>query len=251
MGFASDRGLVATGAGRASCTVDRADALRYVGHAGQELDAALEERFERLACQCESCCDVSYIWRIEEVDASRRFGELMPQVALVGSGLVLEGADVARHLGGAKLVAVFAATLGQGCERELKRLAATNALDHLLFDCCASSLAEVGAQAVQDIIADEARKLGLCAHARFSPGYGDLPLAVQPAFLSALDATRKIGLTTTSGNFLLPSKSVTAIVGLFDESCADASADPCEVCAARGYCCYRERGTTCRDWQRG
>lgn len=249
MPYASDRGLVATGSGRVFCAVDRADALRYVGHAGQVLDAALEERFEQLARQCEVCSDISYVWRIEEVDEYRRFGELAPQVVLAGSGLVLEGVDVARHLSGSKLVGVSAVTLGMGCERELKKLAATNTLDHLLFDCCASSLAEVGAQAVQDILASQARELGLCVHARFSPGYGDLPLDVQPAFLSALDATRTIGLTAISGNFLMPSKSVTAVVGLFDEDTADAAADPCGICAARAYCCYRERGITCRDWR--
>ena len=245
--FASDRGLVATGSGHAACKVDRTDALAHVGYAGQRLDEALEERFADVASRCDRLGEAAYIWRIEEIDRSRALGELAPQVALSASGLVLTGADIVRHLSGARLVAIFAATLGQACERELKRLAATNPLDYLLFDCCTSSLAEAAAQAVQEVLGEEARKLGLVAHARFSPGYGDLSLDVQPMFLAALDATRRLGLTTTSRNFLLPTKSVTAVVGLFDGEAEDGSSDPCDLCAARTYCCYRERGTTCRE----
>lgn len=242
----SDRGLIARGSGCVSCKVDRDDALVHVGYAGQVLTGDLSARFEELARRCEKLCRVSYVWRVEEIDAARRLGESVPQVVLAGSGLALKGADIARHLSGARCVAIFACTLGQAPERELRKLAAMSALDHLLFDCCASSLAEAGAQTVQDMLGKEAAKLGLVAHARFSPGYGDLALDVQPEFIAALDATRRMGLTVTSNNFLLPSKSVTAVVGFFDDA-ADDSVDQCSLCAARKYCCYRERGTTCRE----
>lgn len=242
----STNDLVACGSGRVRCKVDRDDALMYVGYAGQELAGGLRGRFEELACRCEELCEVSYAWRVEEIDASSRFGELMPQVVLAGSGLVLEGADISRHLSGARYVAIFACTLGLACERELKRLGAVSALDHLLFDCCASSLAEAGAQSVQEILGKEATELGLLAHARFSPGYGDLSLDVQPAFLDALDAGRRLGMTVTKNNFLLPTKSVTAVLGFFDDEVSYA-VDPCSLCAAREYCCYLERGTTCRQ----
>ena len=252
MGFKSDRGLVAAGSGRVACKVNRRDALMYVGYAGQELDARLAKRFEELACKCEGTCDVSYVWRIEELQGDSDDKSLAGcgsaagnDVVLAASGLALPGADIARHLEGARLVAIFAATLGARCQMELERLGAVNALDHLLFDCCASSLTEAGAQAVQDILGQQAVKLGLCAHARFSPGYGDLPLAVQPAFLDALGATARLGLTVTKDNFLLPAKSVTAVLGLFDQDAVDTSCNPCDLCAAFEYCCYRERNTTC------
>lgn len=49
---------------------------------------------------------------------------------------------------------------------------------------------------------------------RFSPGYGDLSLAIQPEFLGVLDASRKIGITLNDSLLMSPSKSVTAIVGV-------------------------------------
>lgn len=245
----SDEGPIAAGGGRCHCKVDRDDALMYVGYAGQTLVDDLRQRFEEQARRCEELCDVSYIWRVERFDEARS-DEGLPQIMLASSGLVLKGGDISRHLSNARYVAIFACTLGQPCERELRKLAAMDPLDHLLFDCCASSLTEVGAQAVQDRLGDEAAKLGLCAHARFSPGYGDLSLEVQPSFLTALDATRRLGLTVTENNFLLPTKSVTAVLGFFDYE-ADDSVDPCTLCAAFEYCCYRERNTTCRARRAG
>ena len=49
---------------------------------------------------------------------------------------------------------------------------------------------------------------------RFSPGYGDLPIELQRDFLTLLDASRKIGLTATESSMLVPSKSITALIGI-------------------------------------
>ena len=49
---------------------------------------------------------------------------------------------------------------------------------------------------------------------RFSCGYGDLPLSLQREIFPALDVTRYIGVTLTDGDLMIPSKSVTAIVGI-------------------------------------
>lgn len=46
---------------------------------------------------------------------------------------------------------------------------------------------------------------GLTLTGRFSPGYGDLPLTLQPALLERLQAYR-IGLTVNAGGQLQPGK---------------------------------------------
>ena len=236
--------VVALGRGKLDAKVNRADALMYAGHAGQELGGELSARFEELARQCEESHKVSYVWRVEDIDSSRRFGELVPQVVLAGSGLVLEGADISAHLRGASKVAVFACTLGAGCDRELHRLGALSPLDQTLYDCCASSLAEAGAQEVQELLGEEAAKLGLEARARFSPGYGDLPLTVQPALLQALDAQRRCGITLSDTYIMMPRKSVTAIFGLADKP-QGKRARGCAFCSMRQNCSFRKAGITC------
>ena len=49
---------------------------------------------------------------------------------------------------------------------------------------------------------------------RFSPGYGDLPLAMQQDVMEALDCGRTVGITLTDSLLMTPSKSVTAIIGM-------------------------------------
>lgn len=227
--------------------LDRSEALRYLGYAGQELDEELRARFERLADACERTLRPACVRATFDVDGERsRWDGDGARVALAGSPLVLEGRSIAAHLRGARKAALMACTLGAASERELRKHAALGPVDALLYGAAASALVEAAADATEAVVAEEAAAEGLHAGSRFSPGYGDLPLAVQPAFLDALDATRRIGLAATESNLLVPSKSITAIVGLFDQPVPDEGArDACASCRLRDDCPFRKKGITC------
>ena len=49
---------------------------------------------------------------------------------------------------------------------------------------------------------------------RYSPGYGDFPLAAQSTVLALLDAPRTVGVALTDTLLMVPSKSVSAIIGV-------------------------------------
>ena len=49
---------------------------------------------------------------------------------------------------------------------------------------------------------------------RYSPGYGDLPLAAQRDLLGFLDAPRTVGVALTDALLMVPSKSVSALIGV-------------------------------------
>ena len=85
---------------------------------------------------------------------------------------------------------------------------------------------------------------GLHMTGRYSPGYGDCPLALQQELCLALDTVRGIGLCLTPEYLMTPRKSVTAILGTADHPVTGAKAG-CATCALRGDCAYRKRGTTC------
>ena len=223
--------------GRPSVGVDRAEALRYLGYEGQEVDADLSARMEQLFAHCERTCNPAFVYRVFPLASSD--GEL----ALEGSRIVLPGADIARHLEGARSVAVMAATAGLASERELRRLSATNGLDAMVYGAGASSIAEAASDACNAAIVAEARSAGFYTSWRYSPGYGDLPLDVQPSIVRALDATKRIGVTVTSTNLLVPAKSVTALVGLFDRPREDRRS--CAGCSCAPYCNLRKAGTPC------
>lgn len=229
--------------------LDRDEALGYVGYTGQEVDAGLRARFDALADACERQTRPGIAWAAFPVDrAATRWDAdaASPQVVLAGCGLVLPGADIARHLRGARAAALIACTLGMGNERELRKHAAVSPTDGLLFGAASSALVEAAANAAEAAVVQAAAACGLHTAWRYSPGYGDLPLSVQKPFLAALDAMRRLGLSATETDLLVPTKSVTAIVGVFDEARTGGEVrSSCSGCALRSCCPLRAQGRTC------
>lgn len=137
----------------------------------------------------------------------------------------------------------MAATAGMANERELRRLSLLNGLDGMLFDAAGSALAEAVADACNARIVADARERGLYAKWRFSPGYGDLPLTLQPAIVQVLAADKRLGVTATDTHLLIPAKSVTAFVGLFDTPQDEKRT--CANCEFAPYCELVKKGTPC------
>ena len=227
--------------------LNRDEALGYLGYAGQQVEETLLARFNELANICETVIDPLYAWEVVDIDEERsRWDGIQPCVCLSECRLALPGESIAEHVRGACKVALMACTLGAISEREMRKYASLGAADGVMFGACASALVEAAANAVEAQVVEYAQKQGLHTNWRFSPGYGDMPLDVQPAFLQALDATRKLGITATPTNMLVPVKSVTAVVGLFDEANGGARVrHACGVCQLKGCCELRKRGITC------
>lgn len=81
---------------------------------------------------------------------------------------------------------------------------------------------------------------------RYSPGYGDWPIGVQPRIAALLDTPRRIGLCVTGTCLMLPRKSITAALGLSRTPVTGRRAG-CAHCALRDKCEYRKRGETCES----
>lgn len=79
---------------------------------------------------------------------------------------------------------------------------------------------------------------------RFSPGYADFPLEVQPKLLELLDAPRRIGLTVSPGLLLVPTKSVTCVIGV-GEHLPKKRKKTCKDCTLGGSCSFRRSDTFC------
>lgn len=121
--------------------------------------------------------------------------------------------SLARNLKGARRALVFAVTTGIGVDRLLLRLSRVSQAEHFITDALSSAAAEAACDAAQRRLQGD-----LIGRPRFSPGYGDLPLGIQPALLGALRADRTLGITLNDALLMTPMKSITAIMGICDES---------------------------------
>lgn len=200
------------------CRVDTHEALTYLGYRGQTLDDDLKGRLEAAASRCEEELSPTGMFAIFPLDrdcGEAGSGEGSLVVRTPNGTLELPGKAIARHLRGCSEVALMAVTLGAQSEMLLRREAALSATDGMLADVCASSAVEQAAEALGKRLRAIAEQRGLSVTWRFSPGYGDLPLSVQPAFLRALGADKALGISLTPALMLVPTKTITAIAGLY------------------------------------
>lgn len=226
--------------------VDRAEMLRYLGYRGQDISPDLQRRIELVVEELELTVRPRGVRRVFAVDATGTDEAGEPCIRLTGSSVQLRGRDVYLHLKDASCAALFCCTLGMACERRLRTLASQQPLEGTVFDAACSAYVEAAVEQMDAQVKAQAKELGLSGNWRFSPGYGDCPLDAQPQIVAALNATRLLGLSTTATKLLMPTKSVTAVIGLFKGEVHDANTRPsCKICRLSESCRFRAAGTTC------
>lgn len=198
-------------------------------------DALLEEIRRNLGCRTSDAQTLAMAEQaldiLQKSVRPRSIWKIYPlrhteQCVFIG-GIPLEGDDIRRHLQGCEAAAIMAATLSVSAEVTLRRLVAEDMALALVADAAASALAEQ----LCDRTEQEIRQRNPYEYmtARFSPGYGDLPLETQPLLLRLTDAVRTLGITVTPNHILLPQKSVTALIGLSNQPVQDARRFICGV----------------------
>ncbi len=129
--------------------------------------------------------------------------------AAVVDGFGIESEGLIKNLSGARSAYLIAATLGGEVDTYLHRLGILSGAARFAADAVASALAEALV-----CLADTELSGGLDCRPRFSPGYGDLPLSYQRVLLDRVNAESLLGIRLTDTSFMLPSKSITAIMGI-------------------------------------
>ena len=226
--------------------LSRSEMLRYLGYSGQELDQDLQQRIEDAAAGVVADARICGVRRVFSVDASALDEQGDPCIAFENTCVRLRGRDIFRHLKDARYAALICCTLGMQTERRMRELAARDPLDATLYDAACSALVEGAVDMLDESVQQRASSHGFKTNWRFSCGYGDCPLEAQPSLLAALNAGRLCGVSATPGCLLLPSKSVTAMIGLFEGEVRDADSRPnCSICRLRTSCAFRAHQTTC------
>ncbi len=117
--------------------------------------------------------------------------------------------SLADHLRGCNEAFVVAATLGIGIDRLVEKYIRILQTKALVCDAIGSALIEAFCNKLNKLLITKKE-----AVTRFSPGYGDFDISYQNIILEHLDANRKLGISLTDSSMMIPSKSVTAIIGL-------------------------------------
>lgn len=117
--------------------------------------------------------------------------------------------SLADHLRGCNEAFIVAATLGVGIDRLVEKYIRILQTKALVCDAIGSALIEAFCNRLNKLLITKKE-----AVTRFSPGYGDFDISYQGVILDQLKADTKVGITLTDSSMMIPSKSVTAIIGL-------------------------------------
>lgn len=216
--------------------ISKVEAARYMGVKGTP-DSAIAELLDRAEKQVREALRPKYVY-------------LETDIIITDDGVFLGamtepmmGEDIKRHLQGCNKAVLIAATLSQEADKLIRQASVMDIAYSLALDCiCSAAIEQVCDRAEEEIFARAAAPYRTW---RFSPGYGDLPITIQRGFLLALNAQRRIGLTVTDSSLLIPSKSVTAIIGVSDTP-VERGSRGCAICTMKDRCAYRLSGSICK-----
>lgn len=215
--------------------LDVLEALRYLGagdcppeRARHEMAAVARELTERLWPK--------FTYRVFTLEHETE------GIRLREADLLLAGKLADTMLAQCGRAAVVACTLGAEFDALLRKEQVRDMAKAAMLNACGSALVEAGCDEAEREIG--ARFPNLFLTDRFSPGYGDLPLNLQPELCAALDTQRRLGLHVTDSCLMNPAKSVTAVIGLADTP-QPARVRGCAFCDLRENCALRKGGKHC------
>ena len=219
-------------------SIKKSEVLRYLGYNGQEISPEIDSLISELTETAKNICTPTYTYIISDIEKT-------PEgLHLTGTDICLSGNDISMHLNGASKCITFACTLGVGFESTLLRLQAQSMTKALIFDAVGTAFIEEVADVTENTLLSPFIKDGYFSKFRYSPGYGDLSLEFQKKIINTLQCQKRIGLTVTDTNILIPRKSVTAFIGIFDTPQQKPNSK-CEICTNKEMCRMRKDGKAC------
>lgn len=189
----------------------------YLGYKGNDVDEKVLKEIEEVNKELTSIVTPKSIFK---KFSSSVYGNIVKI-----EDLAMESSDLGSHLKDCSQVVLLAVTLGVATDTYIRKCSVENMAKATIASAVSSSLCE---EICDSLMEEIKRETNSFLTPRFSPGYGDLSLEYQKDILKMLNCSKTIGLTLTDSLMLVPTKSVTAFVGLTEnENC---STDKCRLC---------------------
>jgi ribosomal protein L30E len=217
--------------------IHKNEILRYLGYSSKNVDEVTSSIIDTCTHEILDLIKTNFVYNIYEINRGCN------DISLQNSNLKLVGNDIYRHLQNCEKCVVMAVTLGTEVDQRIKYYSKIDLTKSLVFDATATTAVEALCDRVEAVIKRIALNNGYNTTSRYSPGYGDLPIEIQPKILKLLDTSKHIGLTVTDSCILIPRKSVTAVIGIGEE--VKSQLTSCENCRLYNNCLFVKEGDSC------
>jgi hypothetical protein len=183
------------------------EAIRYMGCKSDVIEEKTLQIIKDTFCEIEKISAKGFAYGVYEIQELNHETVQFANVRIYSRHLC-------HNLRNCDNVIVFGATLGLDIDRQMQKYEKVDVAKAFVLQACAASYIEEYCDEVEKQIA-KCEGLDITQFCnRFSPGYGDFSLHHQEEILSLIDATKKVGIYLTDGCMLVPTKSVTALIGI-------------------------------------
>lgn len=217
-------------------SINQKEAFRYLGYKS----AVPDEKMQQLMNACENevlgILNVKYLFKEFDITVNDN------KVIVKGTSVAFSGKAIVEHLSKCKKAIVLCATISAGVDKLLRKAQILDMTRAVVIDSLANAAVEQVAEMLETLIAKKYNNYYLTW--RFSPGYGDFPIESQKEILGLLNAQKRIGLCTDESSLLMPTKSITAVIGLSEEF-IDKGRSSCSICNMNKTCKFRKEGKHC------
>ena len=208
------------------------EALLYLGYKSNTPDEKTSADLDKCIDEIISLKSAKYIYSVFDIEHKEGI------LKLKDTNLTLASNDIVNHLKTSKKVAILCVTLGSQIDFLINKYNKTNLSYAVLFDGAATAYAEHICDIAQDEISKKASEENFKITPRFSPGYGDFDIKIQSEIVKITNAQKFINLTVTKESMLIPTKSVTSLIG-FTYDDIQSCENKCAKCNMNKNCKFK------------
>lgn len=187
--------------------INNKEIFRYAGFKGNEPSSEIIAVAENIKQEVISSVSPKHI--VKEVCFTRTADGIM-----VDDTINFISKKLLSHLKSSERLLLFAATLGVEGDRITKKYSSQSSVKAVLAQATLAAAIESYCDTVCEDIALKEKTNGFYLRPRFSPGYADMALSQQKEFFKSLEITKRIGVTLNDEYMMIPTKSVTAFIGI-------------------------------------
>ena len=191
-------------------SVNRKEIAQYLGIRGGEPDAVTAALIEDCLSELNEKITPKHVFQIHPLTLAA------DKAGIDFTCFQTNSKNLYRNLEGCDEVLLFAATIGQGADFIIRRYEKTKMSLAAVCQAAAAAMIEAYCNALNDAWKREYEAKGRFLKPRFSCGYGDFALEHHRDFVRVLEMEKRIGVHLNDALLMVPTKSVTAVIGIGD-----------------------------------
>lgn len=201
------------------------ETFRYLGYRNIVRDELTEALVDEVLKELQNAVNPKSVYKELEISLKNDY---IVEAYDANNIMKIQSKGLFKNLLGCEKIVLFAATLGREADMIIKRYEVANMAKAAVSQACGAALIEDYCDELQENIRKSYEDIYFL-RPRFSPGYGDFDLTHQRDVFKILDCQKRLALSLTDNCLMIPSKSVTAVIGLSksEEGC---NINKCKVC---------------------